>query len=288
MDDTPVSVDNPLSKAANQVGSPQRGPDLMEECLLGCFRCLQAMNFAPSSSAPVAKFPRYRRQGYELHGTPKITYSPKVKEDKEDTAWTPKHHVMEPKDSKTNRFEKVSQHLRDFMSRTKLLPADLTFDKTYKILSQLEVVADMAKMATMATDRRVAESATDSTADEEASEAGNFSISSAETPPAASPAQAVSSEDDCDKVLAVHRFMLKEVRKFVEEFKSAPGVFYDFDTARLCTGVATLVKLEDEFHLTKADLDALMALHQEKLKKTSDFRHVTDEINELLSEFDEP
>lgn len=211
-----------------------------------------------------------------------------MKEDKEDTAWTPKHHVMEPKDPKTNRFEKVSQHLREFMSRTQLLPADLTFDKTYQILSQLEVVAE-AKMATEK--KRVAES-TDSTADE-ASEAGtsgncsSCSMSSAESPPSTA-ATAMAQVSDCDKVLAVHRFMLKEVRKFVEEFKSAPGVFYDFDTARLCTGVATLVKLEEKFQLTKADLDALMAQHQEKLRKTSDFRHVTDEINELLTEFDEP
>ena len=273
-----------------QVGSPQRGPDLMEECLVGCFRWLHAMN--RTMSAPVPKFPRIaRRQGYELCGTPKITYSAKIKEDKEDTAWTPKHHVMEPKDPKTKRFEKVSQHLREFMSRTQLLPADLTFDKTYKILSQLEVVAE-AKMATEK--KRVADS-TDST-DDEASEAGNSGnwespISSAESPPstaATAEPQKIAQVSDCDKVLAVHRFMLKEVRKFVEEFKSAPGVFYDFDTARLCTGVATLVKLEDKFQLTKADLDALMAQHQEKLRKTSDFRHVTDEINELLTEFDEP
>ena len=177
------------------------------------------------------------------------------------------------------------------MSRTQLLPADLTFDKTYKILSQLEVVAE-AKMATEK--KRVADS-TDST-DDEASEAGNSGnwespISSAESPPstaATAEPQKIAQVSDCDKVLAVHRFMLKEVRKFVEEFKSAPGVFYDFDTARLCTGVATLVKLEDKFQLTKADLDALMAQHQEKLRKTSDFRHVTDEINELLTEFDEP
>ena len=258
---------------------------------MGCFRWLHAMN--RTMSAPVPKFPRIaRRQGYELCGTPKITYSAKIKEDKEDTAWTPKHHVMEPKDPKTKRFEKVSQHLREFMSRTQLLPADLTFDKTYKILSQLEVVAEAKSFAT----ERVAES-TDST-DDEASEAGNSgnsgncgSISSAESPPstaATAEPQKIAQVSDCDKVLAVHRFMLKEVRKFVEEFKSAPGVFYDFDTARLCTGVATLVKLEDKFQLTKADLDALMAQHQEKLRKTSDFRHVTDEINELLTEFDEP
>jgi hypothetical protein len=78
------------------------------------------------------------------------------------------------------------------MSRTQLLPADLTFDKTYKILSQLEVVAE-AKMAT----ERVADS-TDST-DDEASEAGNSGnwespISFAESPPSTAATAAFETE----------------------------------------------------------------------------------------------
>eukprot|EP00490_Sorites_sp_Unknown_P027849 CAMPEP_0114638680 /NCGR_PEP_ID=MMETSP0191-20121206/752_1 /TAXON_ID=126664 /ORGANISM="Sorites sp." /LENGTH=130 /DNA_ID=CAMNT_0001850469 /DNA_START=366 /DNA_END=758 /DNA_ORIENTATION=- len=108
------------------------------------------------------------------------------------------------------------------------------------------------------------------------------SISTAENEPVE------MSPMSCDKVIAVHQFMLKEIRKFVDDFKSSPGVFYDFATARLCTGLATWIKLEEEFQLSKADLDRAMVQHYRRLKWKRDFRRITDEINDLLTEFDEP
>ncbi|CAK9055086.1 Strictosidine-O-beta-D-glucosidase [Durusdinium trenchii] len=96
------------------------------------------------------------------------------------------------------------------------------------------------------------------------------------------------AEMDCDKVIAVHRFMLEEVEKFVEQFKAAPGVFYDFATARVVTGIAVLVKIEDRFHMRKVDLDRAVACWSDLLDTDPDFRLITQKLNEALSEFDAP
>ena len=245
----------------------------LEECLCGCWRLISVQE----KRGPVPKFPRLRRLSqYQLEG--KLDVRPVKIQKEKDPSWTPRHHVMELKDeSNQNRFEKVSQHLRESMMERRLRPADLTFDKTYKILDKLEIVTSL-KQKVPPDESSVSSSSSEPETPEEP-----------ELPsPDSSRLHSQSEKYDCDKVIAVHKFMLNEVRKFVEEFKSAPGVFYDFETARLCTGVATLVKLEDEFRLTRADLDHLMIIHRERLKNQSNFRRITDDINELLSEFDEP
>eukprot|EP00438_Fugacium_kawagutii_P009071 Skav233238 [mRNA] locus=scaffold2786:2160:2996:- [translate_table: standard] len=241
------------------------------QCLEGYYRWLTEKRRYP----PVPKFPKLPRLG--PRGRPRLPTAecpkqeakqePKKEAKKALKEWTPKQHVMEPKQNQ--RFEKISEHLRKSMVEKQMrTAADLTFDTTYKILSELDVPAILNPPS-------------------------SDDLNNGNVPSSCNSDHSMSHEIEedtiaCDKVIAVHQFMLREIRKFVEEFKSAPGVFYDFDTARLCTGVATLVKLEEEFELTKADLDRAMAKHHLKLRKQRDFRRITDDINELLSEFDEP
>lgn len=93
---------------------------------------------------------------------------------------------------------------------------------------------------------------------------------------------------DCEKVIAVHRFMFEEVSKFIEDFKRAPGVFYDFNTARMATGVAILIKIEEHFQLKQHDLNQAVAKYGASLSQNEGFTELTRRLSALLSEFDEP
>ena len=97
-----------------------------------------------------------------------------------------------------------------------------------------------------------------------------------------------SKEVSCEVVKEVHGFMLEEVSKFIEDFKRAPGVFYDFNTARMATGVAILIKIEERFQLKQDDLNQAVARYGTQLSQDEGFIRLTKRLNALLSEFDEP
>ena len=94
---------------------------------------------------------------------------------------------------------------------------------------------------------------------------------------------------NCDKVIAVHVYMLREIEGFVEEFKSSPGIYFDFQTSRLSTGVAMMVKIEDNFDgVNQEKLNSAVALQRNALERRRDFKAITKKIAKLLAEFDEP
>ena len=164
----------------------------------------------------------------------------------------------------------LHDHLRQRLIQQGLSSSLLTFRKAYNILSELSEGQAITLVHPSYP------------LDEESTSSGSWESDGSGT-------ERKEIDMNCDKAIAVHVYMLREIEGFVEEFKSSPGIYFDFQTSRLCTGVAMMVKIEDHFDgVNQEKLNSAVALQRNALEKRHDFKVITEKIAKLLAEFDEP
>mmetsp|Transcript_96685 Transcript_96685/g.134168 ORF Transcript_96685/g.134168 Transcript_96685/m.134168 type:complete len:249 (+) Transcript_96685:87-833(+) len=87
-----------------------------------------------------------------------------------------------------------------------------------------------------------------------------------------------------DKVIEVHKYMLEEVEKLVQQFKSLKSqATYDSKTVTLTAQAMVGAKVEEKFDLTSEDIERAVVRYHEELATNKEFASVNMQMQKAMS-----